>query len=695
MWKYVLIGAAIFCLIAIPIQGQYPQDPYYEYSSFDDPLLCEALDMWGCSEKVAYGELYTHEVYTEDIDASSTWYNLTSINETGKFEGISQDATELYKMIIGENGTYMVDFSVSFDGGNNGEYHIGITVNDDDPHNKTHVHEVSDGRYEIASLSAILDLSSGDKIWLQVDDVGDPSQDVTINFANFNAHKIEGIISDAGVPYPGIEDYWVNETGDVMTGDLNITASLLVHESLNVSDDFFVQDDGDVIAEGHSAFGNSAALYNTRVMDVEETSTLDSNYQGVVSVFRQESDSTGNYQYAFFYEAILENDHNSTGTVAGYQGNTRNQGGLLKNARGGYVTVWNEYPYHNITDAAGLIASVSTRYNNIGGGIAEAYGFRPIMGLENGTIINATGFKMNDITDLTPARQGEIYNLYGLRFADFDSDKARNTYQFYFGDSKNTSRIRGNYSADQFSFLAYLNVSEGVYFSSYLGCTALETNSVGRLVCGTDSDTIYSGVDDDWVNVTGDTMTDNLTMDGKHTRIKGGIAFVESFPDIVEASQNVLGSFIWGGGAVTPSSPDVTRTINITFTNIGAETCTGFLYLNGTDAYGIYISELFVINVPILSIVEYETDHAYGNITISIEMSAVGDCAYDIGTTWRFGIANYPLNSVPDVYKVNVDGVHTPATAFEVIPRFGTINLELIPGLKDDAIFWYRYGVDT
>lgn len=496
--------------------------------------------------------------------------------------------------------------------------------------------------------------------------------------------------------YSGVDDVWVNETGDYMSGDLNISSGL---NRINLSTSGDIDLTGDLDVAGHGAFGSDAVVFGTeRVLNIEEYSSLDASKQGIVSVLKQTDDtSIGSNIYALWFESICDTDVECLGVLAGYVGNVRCKGVECRKTRGGYFTTYLEYAYHNITEAVGTYSIIQSRFNSSYSFINNAEGYRSYMTYENATYLDATHYVAKDVPDIESHNLlGEVRSMTGFKTEDFNSDALGSSYAFDFGDSKNSSRIRGNYSSDKWAFFNYMNISGHLYYNANV--TAISTGAVviwsnGTVETGITA--VYPGVADDWVNETGDTMTDNLTMSGKQTRIKGGIAFVESFPDIAAAAEGSIASGIWGFGAGFLISPDIPRTINVTFQSLDIGGCTGFIYVNGTDAYGLYITELKTVSVAGMGRSEYETSHAYANITAVVEDAPAGSCSYTVDTTWRFGVANYPINSAVDVYKVNVDAIHVTPTGYEVIPLFGTVNIESVIGDKADMIIWYRWGVNS
>ncbi|MBU2520566.1 MAG: DUF2793 domain-containing protein, partial [Nanoarchaeota archaeon] len=89
----------------------------------------------------------------------------------------------------------------------------------------------------------------------------------------------------------------------------------------------------------------------------------------------------------------------------------------------------------------------------------------------------------------------------------------------------------------------FVNDTGGIQLILYKGCS-LETVAGGNIVCGTDADTIYSGVADDWVNETGDYMTGEFNISGKIYLYPNGSINVDGNYSVP------TGVVIWSNGTV-------------------------------------------------------------------------------------------------------------------------------------------------
>jgi len=137
-----------------------------------------------------YAEFYTHTLHTITIASSSTWYQITNGSySVGESSGFTyEDGNDA--VIALRDGHYFVAWQVSFEGGNNGEYHIGVSVNDETPAGKTHAHTVSNGKFQSMSNVSQHVLQQGDTLEMQIEDTANPSQDVDVRHLAFSVVEI-------------------------------------------------------------------------------------------------------------------------------------------------------------------------------------------------------------------------------------------------------------------------------------------------------------------------------------------------------------------------------------------------------------------------------------------------------------------------------------------------------------------------
>ena len=121
------------------------------------------------------------------------------------------------------------------------------------------------------------------------------------------------------------------------------------------------------------------------------------------------------------------------------------------------------------------------------------------------------------------------------------------------------------------AFRAYSSIK----FDNYDGCSALETDADGDLVCGTDGGASCSDCDSRFVNVSGDTMTGNLTMPISGTISSPGRMHISGgeLLYLLNTSGVVIGKE-WGGNGNLSVQGNL---------NVGGSATAGYLYVNPQD----------------------------------------------------------------------------------------------------------------
>lgn len=137
-----------------------------------------------CSIYKPYDETST----TITITDSEVYYNFTMLDNSS-CAGMTVNSTTFDKIIVDKTGQYTISFSVSFTGGINGLYGIGIAKNGEIKRN-CYSQQTASGSIQNTGVTCYLMLNAGDYINLQIDDEAEPSQNVAIKTAQLSTHRI-------------------------------------------------------------------------------------------------------------------------------------------------------------------------------------------------------------------------------------------------------------------------------------------------------------------------------------------------------------------------------------------------------------------------------------------------------------------------------------------------------------------------
>jgi len=113
----------------------------------------------------------------------------------------------------------------------------------------------------------------------------------------------------------------------------------------------------------------------------------------------------------------------------------------------------------------------------------------------------------------------------------------------------------------------------------------------------------------------------------------------------------------------------------IVSTTPGVGNMTGTATINGTDADGTVIQEVFTINDASPTV--YETDRAFSTVTnIVIDRTDTStNPRYTFGWGDRIGLPNYPFGAISDVLKVALNGImQVFGVDYVVNATYGTIT---------------------
>ena len=122
----------------------------------------------------------------------STWKDVVgnaSDLEAGPANLVSK--TSGYKLTVSVGGIYLVHYELSFAGGNQGVYEMGVSVNNAAPAYKTRFRRTTTSTdIGAVSHSFYADYSGGDVVHVKAQDISSPAQDMTIYYLNFKIERI-------------------------------------------------------------------------------------------------------------------------------------------------------------------------------------------------------------------------------------------------------------------------------------------------------------------------------------------------------------------------------------------------------------------------------------------------------------------------------------------------------------------------
>lgn len=182
----LLISMAV--LIFVAAIGAFDTGDVEILCSTDNAVLKRISGVWGCS-LTNYAEGFYYSNFTNPstitIDASDTSYNITDFS-AGNYQGMtfSQNGIDVTK-----TGIYRLTGSISFTGGNNGEYSFIMTKNGI-PIKECGAGMTSTSVVANIGITCLADLTSGDHLNMIVRDHADPSQDVDIYRLNLNIVEV-------------------------------------------------------------------------------------------------------------------------------------------------------------------------------------------------------------------------------------------------------------------------------------------------------------------------------------------------------------------------------------------------------------------------------------------------------------------------------------------------------------------------
>jgi len=140
-----------------------------------------------------YGGMYnfSDKGHKMILPNSSYYYNITFFSE-GALNGFH--IKNGYILVAEWPGEYLINGQISAVFGNNGEYGIGISVNQGAleiyPNSKCYTRLVGTAKEQGQSMTCLLRLNVNDELTMMVDDEASPAVDLTIYTLNLNAVRV-------------------------------------------------------------------------------------------------------------------------------------------------------------------------------------------------------------------------------------------------------------------------------------------------------------------------------------------------------------------------------------------------------------------------------------------------------------------------------------------------------------------------
>ena len=155
----------------------------------DEAALLKRIDgVWGCSvTHFAEGHYQDYSIpLTITISAANTYYNVTGY-ESFFLKGIYGDGDAV---IINKTGIYRLIATMSFNGGNAGDYETALFVNGAERHKCSFQRTTSSNAIGDATLSCILSLNKSNQLVMKIKDISPPAQNINIYSLNFNIMEV-------------------------------------------------------------------------------------------------------------------------------------------------------------------------------------------------------------------------------------------------------------------------------------------------------------------------------------------------------------------------------------------------------------------------------------------------------------------------------------------------------------------------
>jgi len=155
----------------------------------NNSLIKKVAGVWDCST-THYGEAYYHN-YTDafyiEITNADEYYNITGFSLDDNYGII--DLGNQRK--ITKTGLYAIWGTMSFRGGNGGEYEVELFVNDIAQPDCAFFRTTNTNAIGDASLSCIKSLNASDLVNMRIKDISAAPQDIYIDAFNFKIIEVQ------------------------------------------------------------------------------------------------------------------------------------------------------------------------------------------------------------------------------------------------------------------------------------------------------------------------------------------------------------------------------------------------------------------------------------------------------------------------------------------------------------------------
>ena len=188
-YSTIVLVFVIGFVIVTAIVGAIDSDDMDILCSSDGSLIKRVAGSWVCSD-TNYAEGYyfnqTNPIVIS-IDDTNTTYNITGFIQSNinDFQFVDNGIT------VEEDGVYMFTYSVSFVGGNGGEYGFGLVVDGVQQKDCGMARTASSSIINNVGLTCIKTLSAGEHLNFVVRDATSPAQDISIYRMNANIVEVQ------------------------------------------------------------------------------------------------------------------------------------------------------------------------------------------------------------------------------------------------------------------------------------------------------------------------------------------------------------------------------------------------------------------------------------------------------------------------------------------------------------------------
>ena len=187
-YSTVLVLISLFIGGVFVVNGILSED-VDELCSTDGSILKRVSGEWNCST-TAWAQGYFHDYYSPiqvHFTAADTYANISVYeNITASQFIVDGNSVEAQK-----TGLYKFSLSMSFNGGNGGEYELELFVNDIKKEQCTFFMSTSTTEIRHASFVCILPITQGDHLILKAKDTTAPAQDIWYYQLNMNTVEIQ------------------------------------------------------------------------------------------------------------------------------------------------------------------------------------------------------------------------------------------------------------------------------------------------------------------------------------------------------------------------------------------------------------------------------------------------------------------------------------------------------------------------